>query len=178
MNAARFARPYAQAAFNYASEHRALDKWSAMLRVLAAIVSQPQVIDILQNPRYGVEVCTETVLALGQDNLDKAGQNLVKTLATYQRLVYLPDIYTTFEQLRAIAQKKQRVKLRSAIDLSDETLARLMASLEKKLGCAIELTCEIDPEVLGGFIAYVGDRVIDNSLRGQLEKLRRVLVSE
>jgi len=62
--------------------------------------------------------------------------------------------------------------VRSAIELDDETVARLAVSLSKATGKQVEVKTVVDPAVLGGIVARVGDTVIDGSLRHRLEELR------
>lgn len=177
MNYARFARPYARAAFDYAQEHQQLQQWSVMLQTLAERIQQPLVLSLLKNPQYSAETHCEMMLALGHDVLNDAGQNFIKTLANHQRLFALPEIFTLFEQLRATVEKTHRVKIKSAIPLSDSHSTQLNLTLSKQLGSPVELECELDPSLLGGFVIYMGDRVIDSSVRRQLEKLREAVTN-
>ena len=63
-------------------------------------------------------------------------------------------------------------EVRSAIQLDDETVARLAASLSTATGKKVEVRAVIDPAVLGGIVARIGDTVIDGSLHHRLEALR------
>jgi F-type H+-transporting ATPase subunit delta len=175
-NAARLARPYARAAFDYAREHQQLAQWSEMLRTLSEWVQQPTVASLLSNPQYSTEKRAEIVLALGEKVLSKEGGNFIKLLASYQRLSVLPEIYTLFEQLRAEVEKTLQVQVKSAVPLDEKNKTQLVVSLTKKLGQPVELACDVDAALLGGFLVSVGDRVIDSSIRGQLEKLRHAVV--
>lgn len=176
VNAVRFARPYARAAFDYAQENNQLEQWVEMLRSMAECIQQPAVTEILNNPQYSAEIRGEVILALGQQVLNEAGQNFIKTLAVHQRLSVLPEIFLLFEQLRAAIEKTLHVQVKSAIALSDAQSAKLSTSLAKKWGRPVALEHELDSDLLGGFIVYAGDRVIDSSIRGQLEKLRNTVV--
>ncbi len=174
--AARLARPYAHAALDYALENKQLEHWADMLKTMSAWVQQPTVAEILKNPKYTDAMCADICLALGHDILDANAQNFIKILATYQRLALLPVIYELFEQLRATIEKTLHVTVKSAIPLNDSYREKLYTSLSKKLGQHIELTCEVDAEILGGLFIQAGDRVIDGSVRGQLERLRETVM--
>jgi F-type H+-transporting ATPase subunit delta len=174
---ARFARPYARAVFDYAQEQQQLAAWSDRLRIMAEYIQQPCVRQILRNPEYSVHMRCEAILALGQSVLDQAGQNFIKILAHYQRLLVLPDIYLLFEQFRAAVEKTLSVQVKSAVTLSVAQIEKLKAALAKKFGQAVELVCEIDPALLGGFIVSAGDRVMDVSVRGQFEKLKEAVLA-
>lgn len=173
---ARVARPYARAAFDYAVAQKQLSQWSQMLHTMAERVAQPEVSSLLKNPNYSTETRCEIVLALGEGVLDDAGRNFIRTLASYRRLSVLPEISLQFEQLRADIETTLRIKVKSAAPLSEQHVARLVASFSQQFGRSVELEREVDPHLGGGFIAYVGDRVIDSSVRGQFERLRHAVM--
>lgn len=176
MSMTRLARPYANAAFDYAQDHQQLKQWSTFLCILAERMQQSLIVEILKNPKYSAETRCEVVLALVQDKLDTPKENFVKVLANQKRLALLPDIYILFEQLRVAVGKTLNVRVKSAAALSDIHSAKLNDALSKQLGRRVALSYEIDPSLLGGFIAYAEDRVFDSSVRGQLEKLRNVVM--
>src|SRR4029077_18999537 len=65
----------------------------------------------------------------------------------------------------------------TASPLEPSEIKQLTTRLETMTGGKVELTVETDPSVLGGLIVRVGDRLIDGSVRGRLERLRSQLVS-
>lgn len=177
INSARFAHPYARAAFDYALEHTQLEQWASMLKTMSEYVKQPLVAEILKNPQYTEQARADIYLALGQDKLNVAEQNFIKLLAYNDRLALLPDIYHLFEQLRATVEKTLAVTVKSAVPLTDAYREKLQASLSKKFGQHVELACEVDPNILGGLLIKSGDHVIDSSVRGQLERLRDTVIN-
>ena len=74
---------------------------------------------------------------------------------------------------RASAEKQQEVaEIRSAVALSDDQKTRLTAALTKVTGKPVNLKVVIDPSVLGGLVAVVGDEVIDDTVRTRLDQLK------
>ena len=74
---------------------------------------------------------------------------------------------------RASAEKQQEVaEIRSAVALSDDQKTRLAAALTKVTGKPVNLKVVIDPSVLGGLVAVVGDEVIDDTVRTRLDQLK------
>jgi F-type H+-transporting ATPase subunit delta len=65
----------------------------------------------------------------------------------------------------------------SAAPLTDDELTALTTRLETTTGGRIELQTSVDPSLLGGLVVRVGDRLIDGSVRGRLERLRNQLTS-
>jgi F-type H+-transporting ATPase subunit delta len=66
-------------------------------------------------------------------------------------------------------------EIRSAIQLDDATVQRLSQALAKAVGRQVEVRTVVDPSVLGGIVARVGDTVIDGSVRNKLESLRTAM---
>ena len=74
---------------------------------------------------------------------------------------------------RASSEKQQEVAVvRSAVALSDDQKTRLTAALTKVTGKPVNLKVVIDPSVLGGLVAVVGDEVIDDTVRTRLDQLK------
>jgi F-type H+-transporting ATPase subunit delta len=74
---------------------------------------------------------------------------------------------------RSAAEAHKAVaEVRSAIPLSQEQQARLAEAIQRTTGKAVEIKVVIDPDVLGGVVATVGDTVIDGSVRSRLEQLK------
>ena len=74
---------------------------------------------------------------------------------------------------RASSEKQQEVaEVRSAVALSDDQKTRLAAALTKVTGKPVNLNVVIDPSVLGGLVAVVGDEVIDDTVRTRLDQLK------
>jgi F-type H+-transporting ATPase subunit delta len=74
---------------------------------------------------------------------------------------------------RASSEKQQEVaEVRSAVALSDDQKTRLTAALTKVTGKPVNLKVVIDPSVLGGLVAVVGDEVIDDTVRTRLDQLK------
>jgi F-type H+-transporting ATPase subunit delta len=84
----------------------------------------------------------------------------------------LPAIIDSLVALSAQEANKEVAEVRSAIPLTDDQVQRLAAALSNRLGADVEVKVIIDPTVLGGIIAQVGDTVIDGSVRHRLAQLK------
>ena len=84
----------------------------------------------------------------------------------------LPAIVDSLVE-RASKEKQEKVaEVRSAVALSDDQKTRLTAALTKVTGERVNLKVVIDPSVLGGLVAVVGDEVIDDTVRTRLDQLK------
>lgn len=84
----------------------------------------------------------------------------------------LPAIIDELVKLSAAEGNREVAEVRSAVDLTDDQKQRLAAALEAKTGKKVELKVIIDPTVLGGLVAQVGDTVIDGSVKTRLQQLK------
>lgn len=69
------------------------------------------------------------------------------------------------------------VVVTSAVPLTEREAAIVRRELEARLGAGVEITFRVDPQVLGGLVIRVGDRILDGSFAGQLEQMRQVLAA-
>ena len=69
-------------------------------------------------------------------------------------------------------QQREVAEVRSAVALSDDQTKRLAEALSKSTGRKLNLKVVVDPSVLGGLVATVGDEVIDDTVRTRLEQLK------
>ena len=169
------ARPYAQAAFNYATEQQALREWSDMLALLATVAADPDMVRVIESPQLTEKQLADLMVDVCGDRLTDKGANFVRVLADNRRLELLPDIAALFEIQRQEAEGTIKAELVSAYPATDEQQALIIESLRRRLGKDIELSCSTDAGLLGGAIIRAGDLVIDGSVRGKLQRLGSTL---
>lgn len=170
------ARPYAKAAFDFAVEHQNVERWQQMLAFAAEVARNKQMADLISGA-LAPEKMSASFIAICGDQLDEAGQNLIKVMAENRRLIVLPDVLEQFIQLRDASNATVDVEVSSASTLSDEQLTKISTAMEKRLSRKVKLNCKIDKSVMAGVIIRAGDIVIDGSVRGRLERLADVLQS-
>ncbi|MEY2627645.1 MAG: synthase subunit delta [Actinomycetota bacterium] len=84
----------------------------------------------------------------------------------------LPAIIDKVVKRASSAQNKEVAEVRSAVALTADQQARLAAALERATGKSVNLKVVVDPSVLGGLVATVGDEVIDGSVRTRLDQVK------
>jgi len=87
----------------------------------------------------------------------------------------LGAIVDRFVELAAASREREVAEVRSAIELDDAQVARLAEALGRATGKAVEVKVIIDPSVLGGLVARIGDTVIDGSVRHRLDQMKAQL---
>jgi|TARA_B100002003_G_C14157083_1_gene557365 F-type H+-transporting ATPase subunit delta len=173
---ATIARPYARAAFTYALDQtEGLVTWSRMLSLLAATARQEMVRQALDDPSLSDEQGAELLVRLLGDELSEEGRNFVAVLSAYSRIELLPNISEMFELLKANHEKTMDVEISSAFEVTQSEKESLSQALNTKLQREINLETSVDKSLLGGVVIKAEDTVIDDSVRGKLQKLSNAL---
>ncbi|MBK1701191.1 F0F1 ATP synthase subunit delta [Thiococcus pfennigii] len=165
------ARPYAEAVYKLARETDSVESWSAALSLLATIADDPDMARQIANPTAPRERLRDLILDICGPDLPPQARNLVGLLAENARLEAISEIARLFDDLRVKQRGLRQVTVRSAYPLEAAEETRLIEVLRTHLGAEIELTVEEDPGLLGGVEIHAGDLVIDDSVRGKLQRL-------
>ena len=166
------ARRYAEATFEIARRDGSIELWLAQLDRAAAAVADPSVMRRLENPRAPLaERHAALVSVLGADLQAKVA-NLIGLLMRRRRLDALPLIAREFRRLYNRDAGIVEASATSAAVLDQAEVDALRTRLEQVSGKRVELALNVDPSLLGGVQVRLGDRLIDGSVRGRLERLR------
>lgn len=165
------ARPYAEAAFEVAKDRGKLAEWSQMLALLGAAVSDERVARLASDPRVGRERLAEFILGLAGTKLDADGANFVRLLIDNHRLALVREIARIFEELRAEAEGRVDVLIKTAYELTNDQRALLETGLKRRFGRTITLNVNVDPSLIAGIEIRAGDTVIDGTVKGRLQAL-------
>ena len=171
------ARPYAKAAFAYASEQGATDNWSNALQVLSATVQDEAFAAYLNRPELTpVEQVSVFAKVLGEHQ-GQALSNFLTLLAENNRLTLLPEIEEEYELLKSQNNNTVDVVIESAFPMTSVQEQLLTHALEKRFNAAVSVTVEVNPALIAGVVIRTGDQVIDDSALNKLEKMRTRLLA-
>ena len=87
----------------------------------------------------------------------------------------LPAIVARFVELAAARREHEVAEVRSAVPLDDAQVERLAVALSRATKKTIEVRVVVDPNLMGGLVATIGDTVIDGTVRHRLEQLKETL---
>ncbi|MDP6824027.1 MAG: ATP synthase F1 subunit delta [Dehalococcoidia bacterium] len=168
------ARRYAQAAFEIASENDTLDEWAADLDALATALGDEDFAALLDAPQAPMSVKMtgiDTVLA----GVGEQARNLAKLLVTHRATQVASQIRDDFRAMLDTERGIARAEIATAAPVDDALKTEIVARLSAFVGQEITATFTEDPEILGGMVARVGDRLVDGSVRSKLQSLRQTL---
>ena len=171
------ARRYAEAAFEVATRDGTVESWRAELDAAAAIAADETVGRMLANPAVPLETRTGMADSIFGKVVSRPVLNLIGLMLRRGRIEQLPRLAAEFRRLDNARQGITIATATSASPLSPDEVRALTQRMEQFTGGRVELDLQVDPSLLGGLVVRVGDRLIDGSVRGRLERLRNQLVS-
>ncbi|RXY95515.1 F0F1 ATP synthase subunit delta, partial [Klebsiella pneumoniae] len=100
-----------------------------------------------------------------------------KQLSEQERLALLPEVYEHYRRHKAISLKQLDAYVTSAYPLTDAQRQTLQTRLADSLNASVVIHESVDPSLLAGATIKVGDKVIDDSMRGKLQQLKTQLTA-
>lgn len=171
------ARRYAQAVFQLAIEKNEIDRWKADLDAISGLVKNPDLRSILENPKIPIEEKQRVIRKLLPD-LAPLAVNLASLLIVKGRLAVTDQIAAEYQLMVDAHHGLERAEVVTAVPLDEEDTGKLKERLEALLGKQVVLTSRVEPAILGGLVARIGDRLIDGSTLTNLLTLKRRLSGE
>lgn len=177
MPASASARRYASAAFTVASQTNDYDAWQQALREVVRIMRMPSAHIVFLSPAVPA---AQKNAAL--DQLVPTAPARVRTflhiLVDRDRLDEVPGIADALEELINERRGIVTAEVTTAVPLDEEMrrlVAQRLAAYLDRDPRNVNIRSLVDPSIIGGVVARVGDQVIDDSIRGRLDRLRRTL---
>jgi F-type H+-transporting ATPase subunit delta len=165
----------AQEIFKTALEKKELNRWQTDLRRIAGLARDSALLALLENPKVSSD---EKVEALSGRlvEVSPGALTLVAELVAKGRLAVIDEIAEEYQKLvdnyRGV-EGAEVAEVTTAIELDDKERLALAQRLTDIIGRPIVLKPKVDPNLIGGIVIRVGDKLIDGSVRSKLEALRR-----
>ncbi|HEX2233555.1 MAG TPA: ATP synthase F1 subunit delta [Thermoleophilaceae bacterium] len=169
------AEVYARALFDVAKEHDILDRIHDELDEFTDALEDEDNRELrlfFYSPYFSSGEKKDAVEKVVGD-ADERFVNFLKLLAERHRIPVLPRIRRNFEELWAEENRLLPVKVTAAVELDDELVKGIGRRIEEQTGRKVELSSNVDPDVLGGLVVRVGNMVLDASVRNRLERIRK-----
>lgn len=165
---------YASAVFELARAEGQLERVENELFTIAqAMESSTELRSALTDPQLPLERKHAIVDDLVGGRASSLTVGLVQFIVGQNRASELPAIARAFVEKAAASRDREVAEIRSAVPLDDATVERLATALGRATGKTIEPRVIVDPAVIGGLVARVGDTVIDGSIARKVESLRQ-----
>jgi F-type H+-transporting ATPase subunit delta len=167
------AEVYARALFEAATEGGQLDRVHDELGQFADALDSDRDLQVfLFSPYFSSDEKKDGVRRIVSD-ADERFLNFLELLAERHRMPALFRIRRIFDSLWAEENKLLPVTVTSATELDEGLVDEIGARIEEQTGRRVELSSNVDPDVLGGLMVRVGNMVLDATVRNRLEQLRK-----
>ena len=165
---------YANALIELAEEAKNLEKVAQDLKDLQVMIQEsPEFGDVIRSPILSQSTLSKAIGAIADKaKFQEITKKFLGVLINNRRLNALGPIAEAFKDAMAARRGEVTVDVQVAQDLSAEQKKELQAALSKAMGADVTVRATVEPSILGGMIVTVGSRMIDDSVRRKLERLR------
>jgi len=172
---ATIARPYAEALFKAGSADLAAA--AVWVDELAAIAGNAQLQQFADNPNATAQQVFDVIVGVAKTPLNDAAKNFLRTVIENGRLSVLPEIAAQFRALKNAQSGTSDAVVFSAFAIDGNALADVKTVLEKRFGRKLNVSVQLQPELIGGIRVVVGDEVLDTSVKARLEQMKVALTA-
>jgi F-type H+-transporting ATPase subunit delta len=167
------AQVYARSLFEVAKEQDKLDVVREQIGQFAdALDGNRELAIYFFSPYFST---TEKKDGLGRllEGVDPTVGNFLELLVENHRMPAIFRVKREFERLWEQENRLLPVTITSAVALDEATVKSIGDAIGQQTGQQVQLTADVDPDVLGGLVVRVGNSILDASIRNRLENLRR-----
>jgi F-type H+-transporting ATPase subunit delta len=166
---------YARAAFELAVEKNELEVWQEGLKKIAELGADQKLMAFLQDPRIPFD-SKKSILQKGLGKIHPLVFNLAVLLVSKGIFSRSSDICQQYIHLLDAHLGVERARVTTALPLATEEKEVVSRRLGEIVDRKVVIDGQVDPSIIGGFVARIGDTLIDGSIRQKLETLKKNLV--
>ena len=173
------AQRYAKALLDLALEKKALDDLDRDVSALSAAFKSIRDLQLfIQSPVITSSKKIQIMSALFAQQTSALCLEFLKLVCRQRREALLPEIFTSYTQLRLQQQGIEKINLVSAVELDAATKSSIYKSVRAAWGASTVIEESVKSELIGGFIIRQGDRQWDHSVARQLQSIRKQLITK
>jgi ATP synthase F1 delta subunit len=167
------AQVYSRSLFEVAKEQDKLDEIREELGQFADALDQDHDLQVFLFSPYFSTQEKKQGLERVLDGAEPAFENFLELLIEKHRMPVLFRIRRQYEALWQDEHKLLPVTITSAVELDPQTVENIKERIHEQTDRTVELTSQVDPDILGGIVLRVGNNILDASIKNRLETLRR-----
>jgi ATP synthase F1 delta subunit len=164
---------YARSLFEVASEQDKLDLVREQLGEFADALNETRELQVFFFSPYFSTAEKQDGLDRAISGADPAFVNFLKLLIENHRMPVIFRVRREYDRLWEEENKLLPVRVTSAVELDSKTVGQIGDRIAEQTGRKVDLSAEVDPDILGGIVVRVGNSILDASIRNRLESLRK-----
>lgn len=170
-------RRYAEAIFAIARENNTIDRTLEDVQGIASLFSQRKLAYLLNEPKISTQRKEQAIRQALEPKVLRTSLNLALLVVQRELVEAMPNIARELAQLVLDYKNQAIAEVTTAAPMDERQLGQVRQALEHRTGKTILMQTKVQPEILGGVIARVGDQVIDGSIRHRLSVLKQQLLT-
>jgi F-type H+-transporting ATPase subunit delta len=179
MNTGKISVRYAQALYALAEEKNLQQAiYNQMEQLSQAFIEVPGLAHTLANPMHTKAEKLKLLLTASNGNASSLLADFFRFVIEKGREEFMVFISMSFQK---IYREKERIvmgKITSALPLKEASIVKIRQLVDQKFSATIELTTDVEPDIMGGFILEVDNYRMDSSIRTELETIRTELLRD
>ena len=168
---------YAKAFFSLAKEKKMLEPLNADIQKVFDVCNHSaDIILLLESPVVKTSKKAELIAKIFKGEINPITLNFLLLITNNKREVYIPGICRNFLELTREDQNIKTAVLVTASEINTKAIDKIKSMIEKELNATVELSCQVEPEIIGGLILRIDDKQYDSSVSTQLGKIKQQLL--
>ncbi len=176
MNESKISVRYAKAFFELGIEKNKIDIFKQDLEVIGQALQIKEFVQVIYSPIIMPSEKKAVINSIFTNKIDPLSISFLNLLIENQRETFLPIIIKNYLKLYREYHGIKEVEITSAIEIDKEETEKIKAIISKTLNSQIELTKQTKPEILGGIIIRIEDKMLDMSVSTQLKNIKKQLL--
>jgi F-type H+-transporting ATPase subunit delta len=164
---------YARSLFEVASEQDKLDAVREQLGAFADALDETRELQVFFFSPYFSTTEKQDGLDRAVSDADPVVVNFLKLLIENHRMPVIFRVRREFDRLWEEENQLLPVRVTSAVELDEATVNQIGERIAEQTGRKVDLSSQVDPDILGGIVVRVGNSILDASIRNRLESLRK-----
>src|SRR5438105_465552 len=170
------ARRYAEAIFDISRRQNTVDRTLDDVREIARLFAHRKLAYLLREPKVPAQRKETAIRQALTSRVLPTSLNLALLVVQRELVDGMQNIASELERLVLEYKNQAKAEVTTAKPMDDAQLAEVKQALERRTGKTILISTKVQPDILGGVVARVGDQVIDGSIRSRLATLRQQLL--
>ena len=172
----KIAKRYAVALLEISEQEGKTDRYKLQIRdVIKFVKENKEVRHIFKDPRIHLDIKKNLMLTFFKNDMEDKIINFLMLLVDKGRIMDLEDICKEYEMLADKKKKTLRVKVFSSYKLDEKEIKKIEDKYKVMFGVlSVNIQNEISEDIIGGIKVQIGDRVIDDTIKGRLDSLRKI----
>jgi len=175
MSAQRIASRYAKSLIDFGNEKGQLETIATDMKWFLEAVKSRDLLNLLKSPIVSIGKKRDVFDAIFKPNLSETTNTFFNIILTKGREAIIPEIAVEFDLQYKSLKHVSTVKLTTAAPLTEEMVKQIEAKLlaSNATDEKIELETAVNPDIIGGYVIEIGDKLYDDSIAYKLNKLKK-----